>query len=111
MPLLNSRWEFDSVKFMKDFDHACIDLGVSPSEAGKSLSVYGAQLTRMRKGERCPNLRVTLALAVYVGLDLKDYLIDLDAAPEAPSVKASWTFSSALERIKQLEEELKRAKQ
>lgn len=69
-------------------------------------------MSNMEKAGRVPSGRVLVAFAVYAGLNLNDYYINFNDAtlPEQPKEK-SWTFRSALERIKQLEEELKRASQ
>ena len=109
---IRERFTIDSVHFLRDFEKACVGLDASPAAAAVELGISRSQMSAWRVNGRIPGARVVLALAAYAGLNPLDYLIDLEAGniPPAPENKP-WTFLRALERIKQLEEELKRASQ
>jgi len=106
------RWELDLTRFMFDFEVACVGLGVCSAQAARELGIPSSSLTRMKTLGVMPGAREVVAVAAYAGLNLNEYLVDLDhpSCPVNPRER-SWTFRSALERIKQLEEELKRASQ
>jgi len=89
------------------------ELGVRLSKIAAETGVEPASLSRMKNGARVVNGPSLVALAAWSGLDLMDYVIDTDDADKMPRHFERFpepTYQGALERVRQLEDELERIK-